>query len=76
MFIISADTLSSATDRLAQDTLTKIQTVLKKISQSWGGVPHMSFKPPMPGGGAIYLYVYSYSFVYGSGEPDVSYMSP
>ena len=38
-------------------------TVLKKMAQSVGGVPHMSFKLPMPGG-AVYLYIYLYIKMY------------
>ena len=45
---------------LAHQRANKIQTVLKfvlkKISQSGGGVPHMSFKLPMPGGGGCRQY--------------------
>ena len=51
MGITPADTLSSVTNQWAQETPTKIQTVLKKISKRGGGVPHMSFKSPMSWGG-------------------------
>ena len=49
--IVSADTLGTVNEGLAHERANEIQTVLRKISQSGGGVPHMSFKLPMPGGG-------------------------
>ena len=65
MAIVPADTLCRVRDQWARDTPTKIQTVLKKISRSGGGAPHMSVKLPMPGGErAVYLYRYSYPIVY------------
>ena len=59
MVIIPADTLSSATHQWAEDTPTKIQKVLKKISQSAGGsTPHVVQIAHAWGGGGQYICTY------------------
>ena len=57
-FIISANTLSSVTDRLAQHTPTKKETVVNKISQSGGGVPPHVVQTAHAGGGGQYICTY------------------
>ena len=64
MVDIPADILSSVKDEWAQDTRTKIQTVLKRNSQSEGDTP-MSVKLPVPGGGggSIFVHIFIYKDV-------------
>ena len=58
MFIISADTLSGVTDRRAQDTPTRNTNSVEENFATWGGVPHMSVKLPMLGGGGGNIFVH------------------